>query len=53
MDESNALVRRYGQAAAGEWQRVLNHFALSEGFALIVLIVPDRDAAQLCRRELF
>jgi tetratricopeptide (TPR) repeat protein len=31
---------------------VLSHFALSEGFALIVLIVPDRDGAQLCRDEL-
>jgi tetratricopeptide (TPR) repeat protein len=52
MDESSALVRRYGQTAASEWQRVLNHFALGEGFALIVLIVPDRDGAQLCRDEL-
>ena len=51
-DESSALVRRYGQNAASEWQRVLNHFALGEGFALIVLIVPDRDGAQLCRGEL-
>src|ERR1700740_222806 len=52
MDESSALARRYGQTAAGEWQRVLNHFALGEGFALIILVVPDRDGAQLCRNEL-
>jgi hypothetical protein len=52
MDESSALARRYGQTAASEWQRVLNHFALGEGFALIVVIVPDRDGAQLCRDEL-
>ena len=50
--EQNALSRRYGQTAAGEWQRVLNHFALGDGFALIVLIVPDRDGALLCRDEL-
>jgi tetratricopeptide (TPR) repeat protein len=31
---------------------VLTHFWLSDGFALIVLIVPDRDGAQLCRDEL-
>jgi len=52
MDKSSALVRRYGQTAASEWQRVLNHFALGEGFALIVLVVPDRDGARLCRDEL-
>src|SRR5580700_2364775 len=51
-DERGALVRRYGQIAASEWQRVLSHFGLSDGFALIVLIVPDRDGAQLCRDEL-
>src|ERR1700732_2745714 len=51
-DEGRALVRRYGQVAASEWQRVLTHFWLSDGFALIVLIVPDRDGAQLCRDEL-
>ena len=52
MHESSALARRYGETAASEWQRVLNHFALGEGFALIVLIVPDRDGARLCREEL-
>jgi len=52
MNGSTPLARRYGQAAAGEWQRVLNHFALGEGFALIVLTVPDRDGGELCRREL-
>jgi tetratricopeptide (TPR) repeat protein len=52
MDESSTLAQRYGQTAAGEWQRVLNHFTLGEGFALIILVVPDRDGAQLCRNEL-
>ena len=51
-DESSVLARRYGQTAASEWQRVLNHFALGEGFALIILVVPDRDGAHLCRDEL-
>lgn len=51
-DERSAILRRYGYAAANEWQRVLNHFALGEGFALLVLIVPDRDGAKLCRGEL-
>jgi hypothetical protein len=44
MGESSPLVRRYGQTAASEWQRVLNHFALGEGFALLILVVPDREA---------
>lgn len=51
-DRISPIARRYGQAAAQEWQRVLSHFALGDGFALIVLIVPDRDGAQLCRDEL-
>jgi tetratricopeptide (TPR) repeat protein len=51
-DQGNAIAQRYGAAAAGEWQLVLNHFELGEGFALIVLVVPDRDGARLCRDEL-
>ena len=50
--DGNAIQRRYGPGAAREWQLLLNHFALSEGFALLVLIVPDRDGADLCRDEL-
>lgn len=51
-NEGSAIGRRYGQSAANEWQRVLSHFALGDGFALLVLIVPDRDGMQLCRDEL-
>ena len=43
---------RYGHAAAAEWQRLLSHFTLAEGFALLVLVVPDPDGAKLCRAEL-
>lgn len=35
-----------------EWQRVCGHFALNEGFALVVLVVPDREGASLCRLSL-
>ena len=50
--EGSAIERRYGVTAANEWQRVLSHFVLAEGFALLVLTVPDRDGAELCRNEL-
>jgi tetratricopeptide (TPR) repeat protein len=50
--EESAVERRYGRAAAREWDLVLRHFDLATGFALIVLIVPDRDGAALCAAEL-
>ncbi len=43
------LGRRYGRTAEAEWQRVVSHFALNDGFALVVLIVPDSDGAALCQ----
>lgn len=50
--DTSAIFRRYGAAASVEWQRVGGHFALNEGFALVVLVVPDRDGASLCRLSL-
>ncbi|MEI7731978.1 MAG: tetratricopeptide repeat protein [Verrucomicrobiota bacterium] len=47
-----ALARRYDLPSQPEWQKLLNHFDLSEGFALLVLLVPEADAAALCQREL-
>ena len=52
LDEGSAIARRYGRAAANEWQRLQAHFDLGDGFALIVLVVPDRDGAALCQGEL-
>ncbi len=46
------IERRYGPQAAEEWRLVLRHFELAGGFALIVLTVPDRLAAGLCRHDL-
>ncbi|MGE4047389.1 MAG: hypothetical protein AB7F35_21180, partial [Acetobacteraceae bacterium] len=43
---------RYGAAAEAEWRLVTSHFELNEGFALLVLIVPDRDGAAICRQAL-
>ena len=50
--QHSPIVRRYGKAGEVSWSHVLNHFALNEGFALIVLVVPDQDASDICRREL-
>ena len=47
-----AIERRYGATAAAEWRVLLNRLDLGEGFALIVLVVPDMDGARLCRAEL-
>ena len=50
--EWNAIERRFGADAAEEWQLVLRQFEFGEGFALLVVTVPDRGGAQLCRGEL-
>ena len=49
---SGDISARYGPAAAAEWDLVLSHFDLAEGFSLLILAVPDRDGADLCRRLL-
>ncbi|MEA2755014.1 MAG: hypothetical protein QOJ54_1303 [Aliidongia sp.] len=51
-DAATAIDRRYGTTAAAEWELVLRHIDFATGFSLIVLIVPDRDGAELCAREL-
>lgn len=47
-----ASAARYNLPAQPEWQQFLNHFDLSESFALVVLLVADADGADLCRMEL-
>lgn len=48
----NATAARYNLPAQPEWQQFLNHFDLSQSFALAVLLVTDADGADLCRVEL-
>jgi len=50
--KTEALAARYNLPAQPEWQQFLNHFDLSESFALVVLLVADADGAELCRMEL-
>ena len=41
--------RRLNPAASPEWQYLLTHFELSEGFSFIVVLVPDADWSDACR----
>src|SRR5437870_985825 len=44
---------RAAVAASPEWRNLLNHFELApEGFAFIVLLVPDGEWAEACREAL-
>src|SRR4051794_10788326 len=45
--------QRAAVAASPEWRNLLSHFELApEGFAFIVLLVPDGDWAAACRDAL-
>jgi hypothetical protein len=47
------LQHRAAVAASPEWRNLLNHFELDpEGFAFIVLLVPDGEWAGTCRGAL-
>ena len=50
--EGDVISRRHGTVAAGEWRRLLYHFDFAQDFELLVLVVPDADGANSCRREL-
>ena len=39
-------------SGSSEWAKLLRHFELGQGFAFIILLVPSRAAARLCRAEL-
>ncbi|MBN8454662.1 tetratricopeptide repeat protein [Accumulibacter sp.] len=46
------VARRYDLPRQAEWQKLLNHFDLTEGFSLVIVLVADADGAALCKREL-
>jgi tetratricopeptide (TPR) repeat protein len=49
----SSLVSRYNLRELAEWQNLLRHFALAaDGFAFIVLLVPDVDGAEICHQAL-
>jgi tetratricopeptide (TPR) repeat protein len=47
-----SLANRYELANSQDWQALLNHFELGEGFAFILLLVPNDDGAEVCRDAL-
>jgi tetratricopeptide (TPR) repeat protein len=49
---NSELTRRYALDAAVEWQRLLTHLEWRQGFAFIVLLVPDKYGAEICRLSL-
>jgi len=46
------FVQFYGQPAWQDWQRLLAHFELGDGFAFLVLTLPGAVGADICRRNL-
>jgi tetratricopeptide (TPR) repeat protein len=49
---SSIPASRYALVSLPEWQNLLRHFELSDGFAFVVLLVPDADGAEGCRQAL-
>ena len=43
------LANVYNLGTSPDWQALLSHFDLGEGFAFIVLLVPNDDGAEVCR----
>jgi tetratricopeptide (TPR) repeat protein len=44
--------RRLNPQASPEWQLLLTHLEISEGFSFVILLVPDADWAHACRLAL-
>lgn len=47
-----SLASRYNFADSHDWQPLIRHFELGQGFAFIVLLVPNDDWAEVCREAL-
>ena len=46
------LASIYNLAGSADWQALLTHFDLGQGFAFIVLLVPNDDGAEVCQAAL-
>ena len=51
-DALQRLAGAYDLGGSADWQALLSHFELGEGFAFIVLLVPNDDGASVCRAAL-
>ncbi len=47
-----ARAERYGLRRSAGWANLLKHFELGEGFAFILLTVPDQYGAEVCQEAL-
>ena len=52
MRESQTTAERYALDRSPDWRALRRHFELGEGFAFIVLLVPDAEGAEVCRAAL-
>src|SRR5450432_1849899 len=52
MKDISEPASRYYLAGSLDWRALLRHFDLGQGFAFIVLLVPDQDGAEACRAAL-
>ncbi|HEX9004065.1 MAG TPA: hypothetical protein VGB07_29405, partial [Blastocatellia bacterium] len=49
---SSELAQRYALWRSAEWQKLLTHLEWRQGFAFILLTVPDDLGAEICRQAL-
>ncbi len=49
---SSELTQRYALWRSAEWQKLLTHLEWRQGFAFILLTVPDDLGAEICRQAL-
>lgn len=52
MDSASNPEDRLALLGVPQWSKLLRHFELSEGFALVILLVADSGLARICRSEL-
>jgi len=51
-DALQRLSAAYNLGGSPDWQALLSHFELGDGFAFIVLLVPNDDGSRVCRAAL-
>lgn len=51
-DKATSLDRVYRLEDSAEWQHLLDHLGLIKGFGLILLLAPEQEGVDVCRRAL-
>ncbi len=52
MSDISTFAGRYNLGASLDWQALLTLLDLNEGFAFVVLLVPNEEGAAVCRDAL-